>query len=154
MATFEISVVYTDAYKAARAVGMAQDPDSGDYAADHRIDYFKIGEGGSDAGPGSDPVDPDPALTDIEAQGIGVNGLYYFEKDLVEANVVVLSPGVWEITITVASDEANDDGLGANPEFFEIGVFDKDDVMFCYGTFSEYVKVLGKTLEIVLTVTE
>ena len=147
-------LVYTDAYRKKQA-----DIHSGDLTVfDLRVEdggYFKIGEGGNTAGV---PDTPDQTKTDIEATALvgaasDIADEVYFKKLFVAADGNVTDPddGTLLVTCTVASGEANDDGLGNNPIFYEIGIFDPDDTMLCYGTFDGEEKVSGRTLEKVVT---
>lgn len=44
------------------------------------------------------------------------------------------------VTCTLTALEYNDDGTGANPEIWEIGLFNSSDEMVVYGTFDKQVK--------------
>jgi hypothetical protein len=111
--------------------------------------YYKIGEGGYQLGPGGSkqPKTPDPSLIDIEADS--VSGLFAYDKDLTATDLSIEVDG----SITYAKlrcfldySEANDDGFGDPPEFFEIGIFDPNDVMLIYATFPGETKNASKTL--------
>ena len=111
--------------------------------------YFKIGTGGYLLGPGGSkqPKTPDPSLTDIESDS--VSGLFEYEKTLTASDLSLEVDG----TITYAKlrcfldyTEANDDGSGNSPEFFEIGIFDPNNVMLIYATFPGETKNASKTL--------
>jgi len=74
--------------------------------------------------------------------------LYTFRKALDAAEVAHFSdlPAITEVTATVDGGEANDDGFGGSPEFFELGLFDSDGVMVAYATVDEEEKILGVAL--------
>lgn len=111
--------------------------------------YFKIGEGGFILGGGGTktPKTPDPTLTDVESESDP--SLYTFQKDFVASNLTYeLDSGIPYAVVQVFLDysEANDDGFGNNPEFFEIGLFDDNDVMLAYATIPGETKNASKTL--------
>ena len=110
-----------------------------------RVHHFVYGEGGwVDLGAGKTPKTPDPALLDVEATG--VPGNYKHSKDLVAADINFLSPSTLEIRCKLNPTEANDDGLGNYPKFFELGVFDENGNMIVYCTFDEQTKTPTKSL--------
>lgn len=107
---------------------------------------FKIGEGGYVVTPsGNVPKAPDPSLTDLEAAVPG-SGLYHFDKALTSTDFTFLSPSIMQIRCKVLPTEANDDGYGNEPKFFEIGIFDNNDKMLAYATYDEQTKSAAKTL--------
>lgn len=107
--------------------------------------YFKIGEGGYIFnGVGNVPKTPNPALTDVEATG--APGDYFFQKDFSAADIVFIAPSTIRFRCKVLPTEANDDGLGNSPKFFEIGIFDQNDNMMGYCTFDEQTKNASKTI--------
>lgn len=108
-------------------------------------DHFKIGEGGFIFnGTGNVPKTPNPALTDIEATG--APGDFYFQKDFSPADIAFIAPSMIRFRCKVLPTEANDDGNGENPKFFEIGIFDQNNNMMGYCTFDEQTKNAAKTL--------
>lgn len=117
---------------------------------------FKIAEGGwINPGGGKEPVPPSVALTDVTALTYPAGSQYIFTKDLTGGDLTFTSPSRLEIRCFVASSEANDDGFGAPPEFFELAVF--DDVggagtMLVYSTFPIEIKTSSKALEHVIFV--
>jgi len=114
---------------------------------------FKMGEGGwTDPGSGKEPIPPDVTLTDVTALSFPAGSQYIFSKDLTGADLTFTSPTRCEIRCFVTSGEANDDGLGNPPEFFELGVFDDTIAngfgnMLVYSTFPIEVKTASKALE-------
>lgn len=140
-----INGVVTNAGRAAlaKAVGYLGGFDLS-YASD-----FKIGEAGYVVTPsGNVPKDPDPSLTDIESVGT----MYYFTKALIASDFSFISPSTIQIRCRLVPTEANDDGLGNNPRFFELGVFDQNGIMLFYATFDEQLKNATKTLVIYMQV--
>ena len=105
---------------------------------------FAFGEGGFETIAGAkQPKSPNPALLDIEADGIS---LYRFEKQLITADVAFIAPSTIEFRCKLDPTEANDDGTGNSPEFFEIGLFDDADNLIVYATFDAQTKVATKSL--------
>jgi len=69
--------------------------------------------------------------------------LYTFQKDLdpsVDMAFQGAGTGTVRITVAVDTGEANDDGFGESPYFFEGGLFTENDVMVCYFTFPKKLK--------------
>ncbi len=62
---------------------------------------------------------------------------FVFRKALTAPDVIFLSanPAITEVTGTVLAGEANLDQLGNNPDFFEFGIFDTNNVMLAHMTF-------------------
>lgn len=110
-----------------------------------RAKYFKIGMGGYfTTGGGRSPKDPDPSLTDIEADGTPGNA--FFRKDFSPVDFTFIAPSTMQIRCRLEPSEANDDGNSEAPRFFEIGIFDDDDNMIIYTTFAEQSKAPNKIL--------
>lgn len=112
---------------------------------------FKYGEGGFiDTGSGRIPKDPTlgTTLTDVEAAASGL--LFEFEKNLISTDFTFLQldPGtpVMQIRCRLVELEANDNGFGDSPRFFEIGIFDDESNMLVWVTFSEQTKTATKIL--------
>ena len=112
---------------------------------------FKIGEGGwTNPGGGQEPIPPSVTLTDVTASGYPTGSQYIFTKNLVGADLTFTTPTRLQIRCFVDSSEANDDGLGNPPEFFELGVFDGSGgtgTMLVYSTFPIEIKTDSKSLE-------
>ena len=112
---------------------------------------FKYGEGGFiDTGSGRIPKDPNDGstLTDVEAAASGL--LFEFEKLLIATDFTFIqvdpSTNIMQIRCRVVELEANDNGFGESPRFFEIGIFDDEDNMLIWTTFSEQTKSATKIL--------
>jgi len=111
---------------------------------------FAYGEGGYQiVGGGRVPKVPDPSLTDIEADGVS---LFRFEKSYVPADITFIAPSTIEFRNKENPSEANDNGFGASPKFFELGLYDDDDNLLVYSTFDEQTKVATKSLSTYLQV--
>ena len=111
---------------------------------------FKIGEGGwTDPGSGKEPVPPDPTLLALTAgTGSYVSPSdFIFTKALTGADLTFTAPARLEIVCSVTSGEANDDGNGNPPEFFELGIFDGAGDMLVYSTFPIEIKTVSRSLE-------
>ncbi len=87
-----------------------------------------------------EPQAPDPGKEDLESEDYSY--LYTFTKDFSPGDIVFQGVGTGRsrVTITVGTSEANDDGTGNAPFFFEGGIFDDNDVMVCYFTFPGFKK--------------
>jgi len=145
-----VSAVVTDVWRAKLA---------GIYAGTQTFSgplSFVIGEGGwQDLGGGKEPIPPDPTLTDVTASGFPVGSQHTFAKALSGLDLTFTSPTRLEIRCFVAAGETNDDGTGAPPEFFELGVFDGilgAGTMLVYSTFPIEIKTASKALEHVIFV--
>lgn len=112
------------------------------------IAEFQIGEGGwTNPGSGKEPLTPLSSLTALSASGYGTGSTYVFTKALLPGDLVFTAPSRLEIRCYVAAGEANDDGAGSPPEFFELAVFDDDGTMLVYSTFPIEIKTSSKALE-------
>ena|GEM_PF-4712449 len=106
--------------------------------------YFRIGTGGYiDTGSGRIPKDPSEALAEIEAV---TGAMFYFEKALTPSDFVFVAPSIIQIRCRLDGIEANDDGFGEEPEFFELGIYDDQDVLVAYTTFPQQTKASNKIL--------
>ena len=110
--------------------------------------FFRFGEGGKvEVAPGVfAPKEPDPELTDIEAQGFGVNGLFRFEDDFGSGDVSIVSETKVRMEARIESAEGNDRGDGDPPELYEVGYYTEAGKLLIYGTFPKVEKILGLTL--------
>lgn len=116
-----------------------------------RVSYFQIGMGGFvQTVNGRIPKNPDPARTNLEATG--APGSLIFQKSFGAADVGFGPPSFANLTLFIGLNEANDDGLGNPPKFYELGVFDDLNNMMAYGTFPEETKTNSKTLNHVVTI--
>jgi hypothetical protein len=133
------------------------------------ISYFKVGEGGwVDPGSGRQPRTPDPGLTDLDIimdasraapdkrYNVGENA-GYFQKALVLGDFSAPTPGILRVSCMLLNAEYNLETDGTLiydvggpyglPEIWEIGLFDQNDDMILYGTFSKETKDASKTIE-------
>ena len=108
-----------------------------------QFSYFKLGEGGSvEVMPGIfEPKEPDPSLTDIEAEGFGVNGLFFFQDTFDVGELVDIDATSFRAIARAETTEANDRGDTDPPKFFEVGYFNSDDDMLVYGTYPAVEKL-------------
>lgn len=117
---------------------------------------FKIGEGGWQiVGPDKEPIPPSATLTNVTAASYPVGSQFVFTKSLLTADLTFTSPSRLEVRCLVTSAEANDDGFGSPPEFFELGIFDGASgtgTMLVYSTFPVEIKTSSKALEHVIFV--
>ncbi|GEM_PF-6862462 len=136
-----------------------------------RVSHFKIGCAGQ--APGSPAPLLDADYLDLVASGGGFANLgvdfggglgpevvtppctgqdYYFCK-LIDPAFVSASGSDLIVQCRLEAPEANDDGLGANPHFYELGIFDEDDDMIAYVTFAEEVKTATVAIQHNVTIT-
>lgn len=111
--------------------------------------YFKIGEGGFVSGPGGSKSPKTPVGNETDVESESDSNLFTFQKDFTASDLTYeLCDGVPYAVFRVFINfgEANDDGFGNPPEFFEIGIFDEQDVMLAYTTFPGETKNGSKTL--------
>lgn len=64
-----------------------------------------------------------------------VTPLFVLRKSFVGGDLVFEAAGRALATVFLGFLEGNDDGFGANPEFFEVGLFDASGNLLAYGTF-------------------
>jgi len=121
---------------------------AGGYA--DRIDGggFRIGEGGWVDIPPKVPKTPDPTLTDLDCVvnpgSYPVDSRYVFPGVGTKAfkSITWVAPNVVRLECEVDFGEANDDGFGNPPEFWELGVFDSAGHMVAYFTFPVDTKTI------------
>ena len=106
---------------------------------------FKFGEGGwINPGPGKVPRVPDPTLTDVDAIArpflYPADSRYVFTKTFPAPDVFWEAPSVARCRLFLDFGEANDDGFGNSPEFWEVGIFDTTGMMVAYFTMPVQVK--------------
>lgn len=77
---------------------------------------------------------------------------FMFKKALGAPDALFMGAGSGAVRISTLVDfaEANANWLAAAPEFFEVGIFDNNDVMMIYGTFPFELKNDQKTLNNVM----
>jgi len=112
---------------------------------------FKYGEGGFiDTGGGRIPKDPSEGLTYTDVEAASDPGLFSFEKVLVPADFTFIqisaSQNIMQVRCRLVELDANDNGFGDSPRFFEVGIFDDEDNLLSYITFSEQTKTASKIL--------
>lgn len=114
---------------------------------------FKIGEGGwTNPGGGKEPIPPNIALINLSAPTYPVGSQFVFTKALTGGDLTFTSSSRLEINCLVSASEANNDGSGNPPEFFELGVFDAAGTMLVYSTFPIEIKTSSKSLQHVIFV--
>lgn len=115
--------------------------------------YFRIGEGGfiSTVGGVRVPDDPDEGSgystrTDVVATTavMADPGLRYFEKALLPGDLT--DDGVSTLVVRCFVDLAEGNWAPRKPTYFELAVFDGNNVMIAYGTFPEEEKDNTRTL--------
>ena len=121
------------------------------------VSYFKIGEGGWEtSGASQVPRTPDPTLTDVDAienpARYPADSRYVFQKSISADKISITGADTIEVECYVDSGEANDDGFGNSPEFFEVGIFDSDNTMICYLTFEKQTKDDRRALRHTVTI--
>ncbi len=114
--------------------------------------YFKFGEGGwQTSGSTRVPRTPVATQTDLDAiQNPGLypaDSLYTFTGTFGLGDLTAEDPGTLKCRCLLDFADANDDGLGNDPEFYEIGVYAADDTLMGYCTFDRETKNALKQLE-------
>jgi hypothetical protein len=115
---------------------------------------FGYGEGGyTVSGTGKIPKTPDPTMLDLEAAALPPLDNFIFGHDIGITDVTFIAPSTIEFRCKLVPSEANDDGYGNLPKFFELGIFDGPIVankptgnMIAYTTFDEQTKSSTKSL--------
>lgn len=135
------------------------------------ISYFRVGEGGwVDPGSGREPRSPDPTLTDLDIvldqfrvpgpdpkrYDIGEN-MGYYQKANVGGDFSSPSPGILRVSCMLLNAEYNLEDAGTlvydvggpyvSPDIWEIGLFDANNDMIFYGTFSKETKNATRQIE-------
>lgn len=152
MTTFSVSAVYTTAMreKYAQKLGNLYVPTG----VLSYVSTFKVGLGGWI---GSVPRTPDPSLTDldiVEDQSRPVLDKRYpsitdppYIIEFSKAPASITSSGsVLTVTCELTNSEYNNDGTGSAPVIWELGLFDTDDTMLVYATFSGVEKISTRAL--------
>lgn len=116
---------------------------------------FGFGEGGyTISGGGRVPKTPDPALLDLEARTNPPPDDFIYGHNITPADITFIPPSTIEFRCKLVPSEANDDGYGNPPKFFELGIFDgvvdgshkPQGNMIAYTTFDEQTKSATKSL--------
>lgn len=125
--------------------------------------YFKIGTAAFQSSTqGNVPMNPNPALTDIQSV---VSGSFYYQQTFQASDILFVSPFTIQFRCLLQQFNANgnpmiepDTGAGVDgpknsawlsgnaPIFYEIGIFDENNIMIGYGTFPGETKLNTKTL--------
>lgn len=148
-------------------------PGSPPHAPYLQVSHFKIGCAGLPWGSPTPPLDPD--YLDIVAWGggvayvpvdfdpaypgqpegrpVGATGAEFYFCKLIAPAFVSVSGSDLIVQCRVEAPEANDDGLGQPPHFYELGIFDLDDDMIAYMTFEEEVKTPTVAIQHNVTIT-
>ncbi len=122
--------------------------------------YFKIGVSARMEVSGQDqPLPPNAAYTDI--QSVGAEGFYY-RKTFIASDILFVAPATIQFRCFLDLEDGNGteadtavdaDGpkatstlAGSAPVYYELGIFDDQDVMIAYGTFPGETKLNTKTL--------
>lgn len=117
---------------------------------------FAYGEGGYIvSGGGRVPKTPDPTLLALEASGNPPPDNFVFGHNFQAADITFIAPSTIEFRCRLVPSEANDDGNGNLPKFFELGIYDRALVgnqpdpnaqLLIYTTFDEQTKSATKSL--------
>lgn len=113
------------------------------------VKYFKIGTGGYIAGPGGTKTPKTPVGNETDLDSASDPNEFTYQKDLTASELSYeLCEGIPYAVLKAFLNftEANDDGTGNSPEFFEIGFFDEQDVLLFYTTMPGETKNASKTL--------
>ena len=109
--------------------------------------YFKFGEGGYIETPGGRvPKSPDAGVGYLDIEAASSPTLFEFQKNLIATDFTFIAPSTIQIRCRLVESEANDNGFGDSPRFFELGVFDQNSNLLIYCTFSEQTKSASKIL--------
>jgi hypothetical protein len=133
--------------------------------------YFKIGTAMHQSVSGQDqPIPPNAAFTDIQSVS-GTSGVFWYRKTFQSPDIFFINPGTIQFRCFLDLPDANGDSFiepntavnvdgpklssptfVSPPIFFEIGVFDANDVMIAYGTFPAETKLNAKALNSLVNV--
>ena len=121
--------------------------------------YFKIGVANYT---GSEPNAPSVLATDIYSVA---SGAFYYRKSFIPADVLFISPSTIQFRCFLDTGDANGNSFnepdtassadgpknsstlaGNAPVFYELGIFDPQNVLIAYGTFPGEAKLNTKTL--------
>ena len=121
---------------------------------------FRIGEGGWETVAAVQvPKVPDPTRTTLDCQGpdaliwAGLQSDFYFSVALTPGVDVTRVGKVITAVARVELADANDDGHGNDPEFWEAGLFLADGTMLAYSTFPRQIKNNTRILRHTFTLT-
>ena len=125
--------------------------------------YFKIGTAGWQSTPqGNQPQNPNAAYTDVQSV---VSGVFYYRQTFQGTDILFVSPFTIQFRCLLDVNSANGNPMlepdtaanmdgpknssslsGNAPIFYEVGIFDENNVMVAYGTFPGETKLNTKTL--------
>ena len=129
--------------------------------------YFKIGTAGHTIVNGiKTPNTPHATLTDITSVHAGA---YYYRKDLLPTNAYLVLTHTVQVVCVLSVTDANGDEAtepntaatlpgpkntaalgGTLPSFYELGIYDQNDVLIAYATFPGELKSAGRGLSLVV----
>ncbi len=120
--------------------------------------YFRFGEGGwTNQGGTKVPNTPEAAQEDLDcidnASAYPTDSRFSYEKDLEAADIDTSDDAKVTIICALDPDEGSDDGSGAAPEYYELGIYNADDVLMFYSTFPKIQKESYQGVEIRIEVT-
>lgn len=99
------------------------------------------------------PVDLESDPGNPEGRPGGAQGIDFYACKLIQPAFVSVSGSDLIVQCRLEGPEANDDGTGNPPHFYELGIFDQDDDMIAYVTFEEQVKTSTVALQHNVTIT-
>lgn len=125
--------------------------------------YWKIGTAmHTEVGGQDQPLPPDVTFTDIQSV---LSGVYWYRKTFQTPDILFVNPSTIQFRCYLDLQYANGVGadepdtantvdgpkntaslLGSPPIFFEVGIYDPQDVLVAYGTFPGETKLNTKTL--------
>lgn len=108
---------------------------------------FKYGEGGFiQTINGRIPKDPSDGVDLLDVEAASNPSLFAYTKNFVVTDLTFFAPSTMQCRCRLVELEANDNGFGENPRFFELGIFDNNDNLMAYTTFAEQTKTSNKIL--------
>lgn len=112
-----------------------------------RAFYFKIGEGGYILTPGGKvPMSPQDGVGFTDIVAASDPSLFEYKKFFITTDFAFIAPSTMQVRCRLVESEANDNGFGESPEFYELGIFDDSDRLLIYCTFSAQTKSSSKIL--------
>jgi hypothetical protein len=108
---------------------------------------FKYGEGGFiQTINGKIPKDPSDGVDLLDVEAASDPNLFVYTKNFVVTDLTFFAPSTMQCRCRLVELEANDNGFGDNPGFFELGIFDNNDNLMAYTTFAEQTKTSNKII--------
>jgi len=123
--------------------------------------YFKIGTAmwTMNVSGQEEPIPPSATFTDIQSV---TSGVFWYRQTFISANILFIAAATIQfqcfLDLAFANGDAPDTGTNVDgpkntaslssqpPIYFELGIFDPQDVMVAYGTFPGETKLNTKTL--------